>query len=236
MEGRSLVAGFLLGAACGLAWGYTPGAPAEPSVVSSVASPLRQAARAPAPAAARGLGSELEIAQATLAEREAELELARATIAELERELYGVPLAWDDSIPTTHQPDFVTRNIERAMQECGVTARLVGFDCDEPPCFALLDTTPDPDDPGSNGHGALVDCPAWKEPWGVSVSHASDQVTCPDGSTRRFSLISPGTERVDVDWETFLTRERTDEDRADAENRMKRMLARAANAGPRVCR
>lgn len=118
----------------------------------------------------------------------AQLELARQTITELEVELYGVPVPWPDGLLPQYEPEFVQGEIRRAFEDCGVSAQLRGFDCDEPPCFAVVDTTD-----AEEAYDQLVaSCPIWREAWGEGAMVLGQRLDCGDGVVRSLKLISPG--------------------------------------------
>lgn len=164
-------------------------------------------------------------------ERRAELELepARETIRELERELYGEPLPWPDDLPPEHHPDFVRATMERAVRDCDVPARLLIVDCQEAPCYGVLEAEGEPGVFGEGGwYAALVDCPTWRDAWDGDVRLVTDEVRCPDGTTRSFAMISPWVALDDAP-------DGSDEQRTARENAWRRQNARAANARPSVC-
>lgn len=161
--------------------------------------------------------------------RDAQLEAAREVIRELEEEAYGTPRVWDDSIPITHRPETVIPAIEGMLADGSVQYRLIGFDCDEPPCIAIFDST---------GHQPtqLLATSTWEELWGERQSIALDWVQCEDGSTRRFAAISPGVRRVsDAEFQARAARDPTPEEIEESVNSSKRWAVRIARWKPQVC-
>ena len=163
---------------------------------------------------------------------QAELELARATVTELEKLLYGVPKPWTPDVPPEYQPDAVMERVRRVFSECDVPGDLVGFDCDEEPCFSIIDATGNATAVGD----AVVGCPAWKDAWGTGVGSANRPVECRDGTRRTLLMLSPGSGPVtEEERAELLARGLSAEQMADLENSQKRLTARLASAEEQLC-
>ncbi len=101
-----------------------------------------------------------------------------------EEELYGTPIPWPDGVEATVSADGFRAQVQAAVDDCGGGVELVGFDCSEPPCFALLR-------PGGEGwREALIEqCPAWHETYGTTTSGAGFTVECEDGSEETVEMV-----------------------------------------------
>lgn len=127
---------------------------------------------------------DLQALRDRVGELENELKMARAATELYERELFGDPIPWPETIPEPFQPGVFQRAMQDVMQDC--EAELVGFECDEPPCIAMLRN----DDPGYLG--PLVErCLGWVEQFGDRSSGLHTNIDCGDGHSERVHLISP---------------------------------------------
>lgn len=190
-----------------------PAVPAVSAVPSVQRAPDREPGVTPAP------------------EEAEEVEIARETVRELEEELYGIPVPWTPDIDADHQPAAVKARIRQVIEDCGVKSRLIDVDCDEVPCFAVLDTTGVAD-----GYAEVMGCPTWTDAWGQRVGTSNRTVACPDGSTRELLMLTPGTEHLtEAELMERMASGSTPEERAKSENDMKRMNARAAAAEDALC-
>ena len=100
-----------------------------------------------------------------------------------EVELYGKPLQWPDDIESRFEPQNFESNVRDLLRDCDIGMELTGFDCSEPPCYALMI--------GEDDSRSIADCPRWLEIYGGTVSASSLAVACPDGSTMRGSMVAP---------------------------------------------
>ncbi len=150
----------------------------------------------------------------------ADLDVAREAVRDLERERDGVPPSWTDDIPPAYRAEFAAARLDEVFRTCGRDLRLLGIECDEPPCFMALDTT---DRRGA--HADLVQqCPAWRRDWTQGIRSTSRTMDCPDGSQRVFWMLSPGTGLPPP------------ADPMEMKNNTKRQAARAARLEARICR
>jgi hypothetical protein len=162
-----------------------PGDAEAPSARSDSAEPA--ATRAPAPAAE---------------ERVRELE---AEVSELQRRLESAgvrppaaPVAWPEGRPDKFTEAGLRASMQTALESCDVPAELVGLECAEPPCIAMLRTTSD------GWHDALVNsCPAWNDTYGTTVSMDDGKVDCGGGESESVALLSP----YDHEWREELDKD-----------------------------
>jgi len=127
---------------------------------------------------------ELQILRDNVGQLENELRMARAAKELYERELFGDPIAWPETIPEEFQPGVFQRAVQEAMEDC--EAALVGFECEEPPCIALLRN----DDPEFSGP-FTERCPGWVEQFGDRSSGMHTHIDCGDGRSERVHMVSP---------------------------------------------
>ncbi len=150
-----------------------------------------------------GLQSEIDILKAEKA-------VLEKLLADMQVEFKGTPISWTDDIPELLRPEAFKANVEEAIDDCEPDVELVGFDCTEPPCFAIL--RPDSADWWD---GLVNSCPAWTDNYTSSVASASFNAVCADGSEERVQMLG---------WSSHLL---PDEGTAeDKENRNKRFSAR----------
>jgi hypothetical protein len=136
-------------------------------------------------------------------------QLARA----YEEELYGAPCPWPDDLPAAVTPDGFRAQVRAAVDACGGEVDLVGFDCSEPPCLALLRPQE------ATWRDTLIhDCPQWHETYGKTTSGASFTVECEDGSEERVEMV--GVPASDVLGDDAV---------GEPGNLMKRLKARASD-------
>jgi len=161
-----------------------------------------------APTVAAGDCSQLEDELKMLQWR---LKLTENQLQGLAREHLGDPVEWPDEVAPMTSPDEFEAQLARAIEACDPGVRLIGTECAEPPCLAMLDI----EDP--KWHGKLInDCPEWHEHYSRSIASASGKVECPDGSTQRFQLIGASGSLVLGD----------PADETERKNRSKRFSAR----------
>ena len=129
------------------------------------------------------------------------VEALESQVAELEQELYGDPNPWPEEIPEPHQPDVFAANVVEIFAECDIPVDVVGFRCEEPPCYTMLrrdEQDYDPDDPWFR---ALQSCASWDALYGLELSFATHTVTCPDGREEGFTMLAPEPSWL-IDFET----------------------------------
>lgn len=144
---------------------------------------------------------------------EAQNALLQRMLEDLETELRGTPIPWTDDIPEALRPEAFERNVRAAIEACAPELEIVGFECSEPPCLAMLRSPPEYAwwDPLVN------DCPAWRDHYTNAVASASGTATCPDGSTEPYQLLG---------WSRKLVEPEGGLDPAEKENANKRFTAR----------
>ena len=143
----------------------------------------------PAPAAPPGpvltpRSSEADQLRERVAQLEDQVALHRRLEEAYEQELYGEPIPWTSDLPDDFQPELFKMKVAEAMTDC--QADLVGFECDEPPCLALLRGH----DPGYNG-SLNARCPGWVTHFGETSSGYHTSIDCGDGRTERVHMVSP---------------------------------------------
>ncbi len=132
---------------------------------------------------------------ASLLSRSAELQGEIDTIDELarayEEQLFGPPLAWPGQVPRELSEAGFRDQVELALGECDPDVDLIGFDCDEPPCLAVLRIR------GEDWRAELIDrCAPWAEPFGTQTSGISFAVTCADGSEEQAEMLGVPLHKV----------------------------------------
>lgn len=118
-------------------------------------------------------------------ELELQNQLLQRMLEDLEIEHRGTPIPWSDDLPEPLRPEAFERNVREALEDCAPDMELVGFECSEPPCFALLR----PPERSDWWNDLVNECPAWRDNYTSSVSSASGQASCPDGSTERYQVL-----------------------------------------------
>ncbi len=149
----------------------------------------------------------------------AEVELLRGIIAANDEQQNGVPVAWTDNREPKFTEAGFSAALTAAIEDCKPPVALVGMDCSEPPCIALL--RPEAGD----WHDALVNgCPGWRDAYGTTVSQSTGKVDCGDGREEQIALLSPydheHRESLDKEDETNVrarTRHRWEQLRTDWE-------------------
>jgi hypothetical protein len=119
-------------------------------------------------------------------ELEAKAAFQEAVVEGYRQDKYGTPIPWPDRIPGQYKQEEFQSIINQAIIEAEAPVDLVGFDCKEPPCIALLRRH---DGRSSSG---LAQTKIWKDNYGGSVrSGYSGFVDCGDGRKERIILESP---------------------------------------------
>ncbi|MBN2494291.1 MAG: hypothetical protein JXR96_06870 [Deltaproteobacteria bacterium] len=180
--------------------------------------------------------------QKRLAEREAELGEARRKLEALESkhkmqaailegyryEKYGEPIAWPEHMPSQYRPEQYQSIVSRALDQGEIGADLLGFECREPPCIAIL---------RSHDQSArmlpITRTEIWRQSYGGSVrSGYAGFIDCGDGRKERIELISPywdwkvDPKKMGPDYYSNPMRSQTAAEAAREENRAKRLQAR----------
>ena len=194
---RAAIAGLVIGA---LFVGFAAGWFARPS-----AAPPSDAAT---PTALSGARPEVTTAAtpdlADVERLNKKITAQQQVIATLKVAVYGKPMAWPADTPDKFKKPAIQAALEAAEKDCGLSPEVVGWSCDEPPCFAVI----------RGGLPQLASCPTWRITYCNALSQSTDEVDCGD-HTERIVMVSPA-------WDTLVD--------ADPENVMKRMQARAADA------
>jgi hypothetical protein len=137
-------------------------------------------------------------------------EIARAATLEIE----GVPIRWGREVPDEFTAAGFERRLREAIAECGVDIEVVGLDCDEPPCLAVLRPREE------RWHAKLVnECPAWREVYSNRTINMSASVDCGDGRNDSFLMLGSALAWSHVE----------DPDGAEEGNHGKRMDLRAGS-------
>jgi len=132
---------------------------------------------------------------AVLQTRSTELQGEIDTIEELarnyEEQLFGPPLAWPKRVPHELSSLGFRDQVEIALGECDPDVDLLGIDCSEPPCLALLRIR------SEDWRAKLVtECAPWSKPFGTQTSGISFSVTCADGSAERAEMIGAPLQKI----------------------------------------
>ena len=131
-------------------------------------------------------GSKLPAAR----EEDPELARAHARITQLEQELYGKPTAWPDNTPSLADPENYARELERVLQECNVQMDVRGYDCTEPPCYAILRRNELGFSESDDWWSTLKDCDDWNATYSPSVGITTAVIDCPDGRQEGFTMLT----------------------------------------------
>lgn len=80
------------------------------------------------------------------------------------------------------------RRVREVFETCKVPATIVGVDCSEPPCLALVH-------PGAADYTGreVQGFNAWREFFGASITTVSDRVSCGDNEVAFAALGAPRT-------------------------------------------
>lgn len=112
--------------------------------------------------------------------------LLESMIAAQQTEFFGEPIPWPAGMEAVWTPEGFEPQAVEAVEACAPDLEVVGFACEEPPCFMKLRTT----DAEENWWGRLInDCPQWTDVYGNSVSSAKDNVTCDDGTEEMMQVV-----------------------------------------------
>ena len=144
--------------------------------------------------------------QARIADLKAELEMQKKDIRWLEREMYGTPIPWPDDVDEKYRPEVFKRDFAQIAEECGLPQDLVGFDCDEPMCHAIMKRPAGPHETGDTPW--YFSCAAWTDLYGAGVTSASGTVECADGSSEGYLLLGPIWEDLAEDDKANYTKRR----------------------------
>ncbi len=142
-----------------------------------------------------------------------EVELLRGMLRGQELAATGEAIPWPEDRPERFRQAGYRAALEEAIDSCAPPVELVGLDCDEPPCVALLRT-------GQDWHDALVNrCPTWRDRYGTTVSQSVGEIDCEDGSTEQIAMLSP----YDEEWEDGLGKEELGEVRQRLRHRWEQL-------------
>ena len=171
-------------------------APADVPAVSGTDAGRADAAGAPGASAPEpGVGPE---ARERIRQLEAEVDQLQARLDASGVRPPAQPVAWPDGRPEKFTEAGLRGLLEQGLQDCDVPAELVGFECGEPPCVALLRTSDD------GWHDALVNnCATWTEAYGTTVSMDTGRADCGGGDEEAYALLSP----YDHEWREELDKE-----------------------------
>lgn len=96
------------------------------------------------------------------------------------------PIAWPASTPKRYTPEGFEQLLREAVETCEAPVEILAIDCSEPPCMATLR----PLDGG--WHDLLINkCPAWRGPYGNSVTSSQRSVECGEGRSERGVILAP---------------------------------------------
>jgi hypothetical protein len=152
--------------------------------IESVGDPPAPRATSPAKRAAPAAREAAPVDLDRIGELERELALERLRAANLEVVAYGRAPTWPEEVPPGHRPEAFQAFVRQAIAGCGVDVDLAGFDCDEPPCMAIVRGG------ASSWFSDLTNCDMWAEMYGAKGgSMASSSVRCDDGTEEPFTLV-----------------------------------------------
>jgi len=126
-----------------------------------------------------------------LAELQGEIDTIEEQARTYEEQLFGPALAWPKQVPHELSSSGFRDQVEIALGECDPDVDLLGIDCSEPPCLALLRIR------SEDWRAKMVtECAPWSEPFGTQTSGISFSVTCADGSGERAEMIGAPLRKV----------------------------------------
>lgn len=131
----------------------------------------------------KGTDRDVAAMRAHLEQLQQDTETYLALARGYEQELFGDPLLWTDDIDTRFEPQIFEPYVRNVLANCEIEMELVGFDCSEPPCYALMI--------GEDVSRSIADCPRWQDLYGGTVSESNLTVTCSDGSTMQGVMVAP---------------------------------------------
>ncbi len=134
----------------------------------------------------RDLRAELAGARKRIEELESRLALAGVLERGYQGQLFGTPQPWPADTPAHLAPQGFQDLLARSMDACEVPAELVGFDCEEAPCIAMLR-------PAGRGWiwSLIRDCPEWAERFRRVPLRTDFWADCGPGETEHVVLLSP---------------------------------------------
>ncbi|MBN2494967.1 MAG: hypothetical protein JXR96_10285 [Deltaproteobacteria bacterium] len=160
--------------------------PADSPQDGSGPGPLLRPAHRPIekPSGQAPLSDDLAACEQRVQRLELELAMTRAVARGYEGQLHGTPQAWPEKTELAFRPEGFQENLGRAMDACEVPAELLGFDCEEPPCIAMLR-------PAARDWiwHLIQDCPDWTTPYRRVPLQATFADPCRPGET--IVLLSP---------------------------------------------
>jgi len=104
----------------------------------------------------------------------------------LEIQAFGEAPGWPEEPLPGHAPEAFERVLQDAIESCEMDIDVVGMECDEPPCLAVVR------DGVGSWYSDLTNCPAWADVYGASGTSSTSTVTCPDGREVAFAMVGPG--------------------------------------------
>jgi hypothetical protein len=119
-----------------------------------------------------------------ISELEKKVSLQDEFLKELKVELQGTLISWPDQVPEFFQAAAFQEIVDRTLDECEISANLVGFDCEEPPCLAVLRLV-------SKDHerNRLSECPIWQQHYGPRITQKHIRIECGDGRTEDVAFV-----------------------------------------------
>lgn len=117
--------------------------------------------------------------------------LLERQVDELETEIFGEPYPWPGDTPDTLQPVAFEQNLRDAFDQCSIPVDIVGFRCEEPPCYALLRRDEKDYSASDPWMEALMSCTPWLDAYGDDLSFATHTILCPGEQEEGFTMLAP---------------------------------------------
>jgi hypothetical protein len=93
------------------------------------------------------------------------------------------PIPWPEGIPKQYRPEQFRSIVAQGLEEIQAPVDLVGFECVESPCIAMMRI--------HEGYISKINnSNIWRENFGKGVTGSPVMVDCPDGSEERIELVA----------------------------------------------
>lgn len=126
--------------------------------------------------------SDLESTKKRVEKLDQELSKQNIQLNQLAIKTYGQIVPWSENTPQKHRPEEFQNIVSRTIDECELPLELIGFDCHEPPCLAVMRIL-------SPELNILNTCPVWNNTYGDKINQRHATMDCGDGRTERAAIV-----------------------------------------------